>query len=199
MLPDKCSLWFTREIAIATASRLKVAAGTLSVWVVCCTSFSGDRNGNNCASVGVCLDRKAWSDQTWLCVCVPRVGWRRPPYPHGLRRQLPGARPFSGLCCKVSTCPATKRVQQHLLVWWAVVCVTHTHKHIGKTHGIMELFCYRLHIRGFCAGACEGLFLVPVFVPFGTLIGGVLCCRIYPLKVTGTLERYREDLHDPCL
>ena len=46
MLPEKCSLWFTREIAIATASRLKVAAGTLSVWVVCGTSNSGDRNGS---------------------------------------------------------------------------------------------------------------------------------------------------------
>ena len=40
---------------------------------------------NDCASVGVCPDRKTWSDQTWLCVCVPRVGWRRSHYPHGLR------------------------------------------------------------------------------------------------------------------
>ena len=46
MLPEKCSLSFTREIAIATASRSKVAAGTFSVWVVCGTSNSGDRNGS---------------------------------------------------------------------------------------------------------------------------------------------------------
>ena len=44
MLSAKCSLWFTREIAIATASRSKVVAGTFSVWVVCGTSNSDDRN-----------------------------------------------------------------------------------------------------------------------------------------------------------
>ena len=33
MLPEKCSLRFTKEIAIATASRSQMAAGTRSVWV----------------------------------------------------------------------------------------------------------------------------------------------------------------------
>ena len=44
MLPEKCSLWFTREIAIATASRSRMAAGTRSVWVLCGMRNSGDRN-----------------------------------------------------------------------------------------------------------------------------------------------------------
>ena len=46
MLSEKCSLWFTREIVIATASRSKVAAETFSVWVVCGTSNSDDNNGS---------------------------------------------------------------------------------------------------------------------------------------------------------
>ena len=40
-----------------------------------------------------------------------------------------------------------KCAQQHLLVWWAVVCVTHTQKHILKIHGDMELVWYRLRLR----------------------------------------------------
>ena len=72
------------------------------------------------AVLGSVLIGKTRSDQTWLCICVPRVGWRRSPHPRG---RCPVV---SGLCCKVSTRPATMCVQQHLFVWWAVVCVTHT-------------------------------------------------------------------------
>ena len=76
---------------------------------------------------------------------------------------------------------------------------TQTHTNIyWKIHGIMELFWYRLHLRWFCADASK-VFLVPVFVPFRNAACCVLCCRTYPLKVTGHLERYRADLHDPCL
>ena len=46
MLSEKCSLWFTREIVIVAASRSKVTAETFSVWDVCGTSNSDDRNGS---------------------------------------------------------------------------------------------------------------------------------------------------------
>ena len=48
----------------------------------------------------------------------------------------------------------------------------------------MELFWFRLHLRCFCADACK-VFLVPVFGAFRNAAWSVLCCRIYPLKVTG--------------
>ena len=77
MLPEKCSLWFTREIAIATASRSRMAAGTRSVWVSCGMRNSGDRNCSLPLLVLVnndLLQRSAHVGQFYLlCHVVSRV------------------------------------------------------------------------------------------------------------------------------
>ena len=77
MLPEKCSLRFTKEIAIATPSRLQMAAGTFSVWVFCGMRNSGVSNCSLPLPVLVSddlLQRLAHVGQSCLlCYVVPRV------------------------------------------------------------------------------------------------------------------------------
>ena len=79
--------------------------------------------------------------------------------------------------------PPCNKVRTAALACLIGSCVCNTHKH-WTFHGIMELFWYRLHLRWFCADACK-VFLVAVFVPFRNAAWCMLCCIIYPLKVTG--------------
>ena len=77
MLPEKCRLRFTKGIAIATASRLQMAAGTRSVWVFCGMRNSGVRNCSLLLPVLVndeLLQRSAHLGQFYLlCYVMPRV------------------------------------------------------------------------------------------------------------------------------
>ena len=94
---------------------------------------------------------------------------------------MPGL--FSGLCCKVSTRPATKRVQQHLLVWWAVVCVTHTNI-LEKLMVLWNCFVTDYTFVAFVLARAKVFFGASICA-FWNADWWVLCCRIYPLKVTG--------------
>ena len=77
MMPEKCRLRFTKEIAIATASRLQMAAGTCSVWVFCGMRNSGVSNCSLPLPVLVSddlLQRLPHVGQSCLlCYVVPRV------------------------------------------------------------------------------------------------------------------------------
>ena len=80
---------------------------------------------------------------------------------------------------------ARTRANTHTITYW-------------KIHGIMELFWYRLHLPCFCAGVCKGLFGASICAFSERCLVRALLQNLSS-ESDRTLERYREDLHDPCL
>ena len=89
MLPEKCSLRFTKEIVVATASRSLLR--------------QPHYRGNDCARAGVCPDWKTRSDQTWLHMRAAR--WlAEVTLSSWIKLTVTRCPVVSGLCCSWDTC-----------------------------------------------------------------------------------------------
>ena len=111
------------------------------------------------------------------------------------------ARSFQVYVARCQPALQQKCAQQHLLVWWAVVCVTHkqtnTYIYILESSLYYGLVLVPITPSLLLCWRVQGFIWCQYWCLFGTLPGACSAAD-FSSESDRTLERYREDLRDPC-